>query len=167
MEYISNAIPHHGGSVPARVLSGGPVTRASASPRILGRHQCIPHPSSVAIIPQRESQLSQAGAVISKIEDIFESIVDDLANGAGNLSIPYRSRTATARSRRQPGDDQPANAGARADGVVTFPGRTPHEAKKFGRIFIGAFFRAVSFLFLTFSLPCVFSCAASYTGDFS
>ncbi|KAB5531447.1 Spo11/DNA topoisomerase VI subunit A [Coniochaeta sp. 2T2.1] len=56
---------------------------------------------------------------MSKIEAIFESMLDNLDNGgAGSISIPYRSRTARGTT-------------ARGDGVVCFPGRTRAETNKF------------------------------------
>lgn len=161
MEYL-NAIRRRDGSDHAQVPSanaGGTSTHLA----VPCRHQCISQSSSIAIIPQRESQLSQAGAVISKIEGIFESIVDGLASEAGSVSIPYRSRTATARSRPQPGDHQSATAGARTDGVVAFPGRTPHEAKRFGRLYRCLTSEVISFRSLTYSPVCVCSCSASHT----
>jgi meiotic recombination protein SPO11 len=87
---------------------------------------------NVAVLPQRQTQMNQAGAVISKIETIFESLIDGLADGACTLSIPYRSRTTTARSRAQDDNGQ-LLAGARHEEMLSFPGRTAHEARKFGR----------------------------------
>jgi meiotic recombination protein SPO11 len=123
--------------VPDHILSAVALPRASAPA------------SSIVILPQRESQISQAGAVISKIEAIFESILDNLENGASNLSIPYRCRTGAARSRHLPGDNEPATLEARPEGAVLFPGRTPHEAKKFGRK--SWHLSVISVLFLIFS----------------
>jgi hypothetical protein len=89
----------------------------------------------------------QAGAVIAKIEDILGSVVDDLSRGATELSIPFRTRTAAAASHPRPPAGDPTEQGegpssasqaqsdsmtGRSRGVVTFPGRTVHEAKKFG-----------------------------------
>ncbi|KAB5529027.1 Spo11/DNA topoisomerase VI subunit A [Coniochaeta sp. 2T2.1] len=74
--------------------------------------------NNVVTIPERQSQVNQAGAVISKIEAIFESMLDNLDSGGGSISIPYRSRTARG-------------AAARGDGVVSFPGRTRAETNKF------------------------------------
>lgn len=130
----------------------------SISAGILPRSRCAnagrqvtPQPNSVVILPQRESHITQAGAVISKIEAIFESIMDCLANGAGKLSIPYRNRTATRRSRRTIDEGEQAVDGPNPDGAVTFPGRTPQEARKFGRL-VCSLYSAVSYSFSSFCL---------------
>jgi hypothetical protein len=84
------------------------------------------HPSgNVVTLPQQEAQVNRAGAVITQIEAIFESMFDDLSTGANHLSIPYRSRT----SNRHSG----ARRAGRGSGALTFPGKTPQEAKKFSR----------------------------------
>lgn len=80
---------------------------------------------NVVTLPQQPAQVNRAGAVISKIEAIFESMVEDLSTGANHLSIPYRSRTSNRRS----GARRPQ----RGSGALTFPGKTPQEAKKFSR----------------------------------
>ncbi|KAH8901852.1 DNA topoisomerase IV, alpha subunit [Coniochaeta sp. PMI_546] len=122
MEYDHTVALQHAESGAARLLSASGVSGSSANS------------GNVAILPHRESQLSQAGTVISKIEMIFESILDALANGADNLSIPYRTRTATSRSRRAPDVDGASTPGARPEGRINFPGRTPHEANKFASL---------------------------------
>lgn len=88
--------------------------------------------SNVAVLPLSEPQANRAGSVISKIEAILEAILDDLSLGVGEISIPYRSRTATARSmtrHAEPG----TTPGGHVNDVVRFPGRTTHEARKFGK----------------------------------
>lgn len=77
--------------------------------------------SNMVALPQRPDQANHAGAVIAKIEAIFESMLEALSSNADQLSVPYRSRTAERRS------------AVRRVGVITFPGRTLQEARKFGR----------------------------------
>jgi hypothetical protein len=71
-------------------------------------------------LPQKTIQANHAGVVIAKIEAVFESMLEALSSNANQLSIPYRSRTTNRHS------------AARRD-VITFPGRTKQEARKFGR----------------------------------
>lgn len=87
--------------------------------------------SHAAVLPASESQANMAGTVISKIEAVLEAILDDLSRGVGEVSIPYRNRTATARSRTQHAEPGTTPRG-QANDAVRFPGRTPHEARKFG-----------------------------------
>ncbi|ROW09310.1 hypothetical protein VPNG_05798 [Cytospora leucostoma] len=75
-------------------------------------------PSRIVTVPQNASQNNLTGLVISKIEDIFTSMIDTLADGSGSLSIPYRSRN----SPRQP------------LGALRFPGNSVQEATKFTRM---------------------------------
>lgn len=70
---------------------------------------------------QRLTDVDRVGAVIAKIEGIFEDVTDALVEGRV-LEIPIRSR------RRHRGC-----ADAETVQFVRFPGRTDQEALKFGR----------------------------------
>lgn len=70
---------------------------------------------------QGHTDADQVGAVIAKIEGIFEDVTDALVGGR-ILEIPIRSR-----GRRR------GRADAEAVQSVRFPGRTDQEALKFGR----------------------------------
>ncbi|KAI3392711.1 hypothetical protein diail_5268 [Diaporthe ilicicola] len=73
--------------------------------------------SRVITIHDLDTDVDQTGLVISKIEDVFEFMVDVLADGGDALIIPYRSRRASRR-----------------EGVLRFPGRSVQEATRFARM---------------------------------
>ncbi|KAK7740899.1 endodeoxyribonuclease [Cytospora paraplurivora] len=75
-------------------------------------------PSSIVTVPQNAFQNNLTGLVISKIEDIFTSMIDTLADGSGSLSIPYCSRNSP---------QQPL-------GALRFPGNSVQEATKFSQL---------------------------------
>jgi hypothetical protein len=66
------------------------------------------------------SDRDQTDLVISKIEAIFASMVDVLAEGGDALVIPYRRRTAQ-----------------REEGMLRFPASTVQEAIKFSQFISG------------------------------
>lgn len=74
---------------------------------------------------------NQAGYVISKIEDIFESIADSILNQKQELVIHLRNR-------RKPG---PQNSATQVRSIKTyevrFPSRSPQEAWKFSEYMSG------------------------------
>ena len=70
--------------------------------------------SRIVTVNNGDSDQIQNYRVISKIEEIFASMVDVLAEGGDALVIPYRRRTAQ-----------------REEGVLRFPGSTVQEAIKF------------------------------------
>lgn len=69
---------------------------------------------------------NQSGAVISKIEDIFESIANGILNQKQELSIRLKSR-------QKPGtqDTKTQTAAAKDLYDVRYPSRSPQEAWKF------------------------------------
>lgn len=70
---------------------------------------------------------TQSGAVISKIEDIFESIADSILNQKQDLSILLKTR-------QRPGNQntRTQNASTKGQYEVRYPSRSPQEAWKFG-----------------------------------
>jgi meiotic recombination protein SPO11 len=74
---------------------------------------------------------NQAGAVISKIEDIFESIAESILDQKKEIVIRLKSR-------QKPGNQKIANQNgpAEAQNEVRFPSRSPQEAWKFGEFAI-------------------------------
>ena len=84
---------------------------------------------------------NQAGTVVSRIEDILESLFDGLKDGAEDLSIPFRSRRTSIRTQQQtPTDSQDTDAGASSGQItrqsrdtINFPGKTAQEAEKFSK----------------------------------
>jgi meiotic recombination protein SPO11 len=77
--------------------------------------------------------LNQAGAVISKIEDIFESIADSIINQKEELVIQLKTR-------RKPGNQVYDNASGVLKSLhddemraIRFPSKTPQEAWKFSK----------------------------------
>jgi meiotic recombination protein SPO11 len=76
---------------------------------------------------------NQAGAVITKIEDIFESIADCILDDGKELMIPLKSRTRNKNTANQD-DSTKANRSLNSEArSITFPNRSPQEAWKFGR----------------------------------
>ncbi|KAK1766355.1 Spo11/DNA topoisomerase VI subunit A [Phialemonium atrogriseum] len=73
---------------------------------------------SIITLPAHDPEGNQTGTVITKIESILGSVLDDLVKGEVSVSIPYRSRSAIARSRS-------------GSNLLRFPGRTRYEGKKF------------------------------------
>lgn len=84
-------------------------------------------------LPNHYSATStQAGAIISKIEDIFESIVDSVLEEKKELVIRLktRKRPRAKLSMAAKGTDSPTNEETRA---VRFPSKNPQEAWKFSK----------------------------------
>jgi hypothetical protein len=78
-----------------------------------------------------------AGAVISKIEDVFEHMIDDLGSDNRELVIPLKSRSRASGETLDAADGaikQPPATEARA---IRFPGKTVQEAWKFSRSILG------------------------------
>jgi meiotic recombination protein SPO11 len=76
---------------------------------------------------------NQAGAVINKIEDIFESITDCILDEGKELVIPLKSRP---KNKTIANKDDPARVNRRPmpeTRNITFPSRSPQEAWKFSR----------------------------------
>jgi len=67
---------------------------------------------------------NQAGAVISKIEDIFESVADSILHEKKELVIQLKTRK---RTKKQNPDSLPDTK------LIRFPSKSPQEAWKFGR----------------------------------
>lgn len=102
------------------------------------------------------SNPNRVGAVICKIEDIFESLTDCVLDGRKEMAIELKTR-----KRRNHGHDA-ANGTIKDLGEdkttsVKFPSKNPQEAWKFGRFCYGrGRQRALS--------DCVYSCAAEDPG---
>lgn len=94
---------------------------------------------NIVVLPAQNPEGNRTGAVVARIETILESILDDLAKGGPSVSIPYRSRPTITRSRAENGDmprstsSSPLDRATHRGEVLRFPGKTRHEAKKFGR----------------------------------
>jgi meiotic recombination protein SPO11 len=74
---------------------------------------------------------NQRGAVITKIEDIFESIADCILDEGKELVIPLKTRPKNKNIASQDGPtkvNRTVNAEARN---ITFPSKSPQEAWKF------------------------------------
>ena len=75
----------------------------------------------------------RSGEVISKIEDIFDSIVDCIQNRGKELTIPIKTRAKTG---LQASDASSGAIGSLSDGKIkniSFPSRNPQEAWRFSR----------------------------------
>jgi hypothetical protein len=75
---------------------------------------------------------NQAGAIVNKIEDIFESIVDCILDEGKELVIPLKSRPKKNNANRD--DSTQVNKSPNTEARnITFPSKSPQEAWKFSR----------------------------------
>jgi len=74
---------------------------------------------------------NQAGAVIARIEDIFESIADSILHEKKELIIRLRTRRRTKNHNLDPSNSAVRNASDTK--LIRFPSKSPQEAWKFGR----------------------------------
>ena len=79
----------------------------------------------------------QAGAVITKIEDIFESLLDCITNEKKCLVLHIKSRGKNGRQTLDAATGAIRNIGNVETKEITFPGKTQKEAWKFGKCFWG------------------------------
>lgn len=95
--------------------------------------------ASTVTLPAQDPEGNRTGTVISRIEGILESVLDDLLKQERSVSIPYRSRSALTRFRSEAGDiprsasSSPLDRTTHRGEVLRFPGKTRHEGKKFGK----------------------------------
>ncbi len=106
----------------------------------------LPSPTALVGIPtpryedwiKVQQDSSQTGTVVSKIEDILNSVSRDVSNIAQKLSIPFKSRP-KKRSRNgsilAPEIGQNGNLELSDDTTSTlyFPGKSERQARKFSR----------------------------------
>ncbi|KAH7330466.1 Spo11/DNA topoisomerase VI subunit A [Rhexocercosporidium sp. MPI-PUGE-AT-0058] len=76
---------------------------------------------------KRNVNPNQTGAVISKIEDIFESIADCILDGGKELVIELKSRSKSKAKSQENGDEEMTKRITK----ITFPSRNQKEAWKF------------------------------------
>jgi len=74
---------------------------------------------------------NQAGAVINKIEDIFESIIDCILDEGKELVIPFGSRPKNKNIANKDDSTRPIRISKSETRNITFPSRSPQEAWKF------------------------------------
>lgn len=94
---------------------------------------------SVPTFPLPVERTNHAGVVISKIEDIFESIADCMLGEKKELSIQLKSRRGRAEITRENQDEDQASDETAAKKKrlkdpfrsITFPSKSPQEAWKF------------------------------------
>jgi meiotic recombination protein SPO11 len=90
-------------------------------------------PEQIAEHPTSDKGANQRGEVITKIEDIFESITDCILDEGKELVIPLKSRPKKKNEANKNDpiqDSRTPNAKARN---ITFPSRSPQEAWKFSK----------------------------------
>lgn len=92
---------------------------------------------------------SQTGAVIAKIEKIFESIADSLLNEQNSLIIPLKTRPRTKPARDKGSPEDSTRSGIRN---ITFPNKSAREAWKFSE-FCSHYYRAISNNFISCTRP--------------
>jgi meiotic recombination protein SPO11 len=76
---------------------------------------------------------NQAGAVINKIEDIFESIADCIIDEGKELVIPLKSRPKIKNIANKEHSTRANRVPKIEARNITFPSRSPQEAWKFSR----------------------------------
>jgi len=74
---------------------------------------------------------NQAGAVIAKIEDIFESVADSILHEKKELVIRLKTRKRAKSGSSAPSDGVIKNGSDTK--LIRFPSKSPQEAWKFGR----------------------------------
>ncbi len=79
----------------------------------------------------RAPDLNQVGAVINKIEDIFEAIADCMLDEGKELVIPFKSRPKKKTTTNQDGSSQINGSLISEAQKVIFPSKSPQEAWKF------------------------------------
>lgn len=86
-------------------------------------------------IPQRAVKYNnfQAGAVITKIEDIFESLLDSIINEKDCLVLHIKSRGKNGRQTLDAATGVIRNTENVEAKEITFPGKTQNEAWKFSK----------------------------------
>lgn len=77
----------------------------------------------------------QAGAVITKIEDIFESLFDCINNEEKRFVLHIKSRGKNGRQTLDTATGVIRNTGNVETKEITFPGKTQSEAWKFSKCF--------------------------------
>ena len=87
---------------------------------------------------------NSAGAVISKIEDIFESIIDCIHHKGKELSIPLKTRGRAGQQTRDATSGAILSLPDTKIKAITFPSRNPQEAWKFSRFELRMFIKEVS-----------------------
>jgi hypothetical protein len=114
--------------------------------------------SSPAHVVSQSTSISRnsPGAVISRIEDIFEAMADCILNEAKELVIQLKTRD---RKKQNSGVAEPTKRRKKTETrTITFPSKSPQEAWKFSRFELST------------GVECVLigsSCITSYPGAFS
>lgn len=82
----------------------------------------------------KQANLSQPGAVISKIEDIFESLVDCILDEKKELVIRLKCRAKLGPQVLHSGSGTVKSTPTTKERTISFPSKTPQEAWKFSRL---------------------------------
>jgi len=89
----------------------------------------LPQTQAQAPHPQA-AKSNQVGIVIAKIENIFESITDNILTKKNVLTVQLRVRKS---SKSSPNTDQQAGTVEQATRTLSFPSKNPKEAWKFSK----------------------------------
>jgi len=89
-----------------------------------GRNESITHP--------RVSHVNEAGAVISRIEDIFEAISDCILDEKKELTIQLKTRKKTGKQEHASNSRESTRASEADVSTIRYPSKKPQEAWKFG-----------------------------------
>ena len=102
-------------------------------------HSNLPHSTDVGTISDEATNFSsnpnhdRVGAVICKIEDIFESLADCVLDGKKEMIIELKTRKKRGNQGRDAVDGTITDLGEGKVTSVKFPSRSPQEAWKFGK----------------------------------
>lgn len=117
--------------LPGNLLSNLP-NRPLTAPEEDASTLQIPRFSSPVIGHTYRNHQSTPGAVISKIEDIFEAITDCLLKEGEELVIPLKTRS---RNKTKTGNVEATQNNSRSETrSVSFPNKSPQEARRFSEL---------------------------------
>lgn len=125
--------------VPQHFSTGTSLLRNSSHAKLISQQQLslssvedLTHMINIPQRPRRNNN-TQAGAVITKIEDIFESLIDCITNEKKCLVLRLKSRGKPGRRALDSATGAIINTENMEAKEITFPGKTQKEAWKFGR----------------------------------
>jgi meiotic recombination protein SPO11 len=91
------------------------------------------HVQHIDISQPSQKTNSQAGAIIAKLEDIFESLLDCIIDEKKGLVLHLKSRGKSIQQTLDPATGTIRNIGTAEAKEIGFPGKTQREAWKFGK----------------------------------
>lgn len=126
---IINGSEHARNDLPGNLLSNLP-NRLTAQEEDASALE-IPRLSSPVTGHTYRNLRNTPGAVISRIEDIFEAITDCLLAEGKELVIPLKSRPSLKNKPQSENTDTTTKASRPETRSITFPNKSPQEARRF------------------------------------